>query len=78
MSRSNWGANDRDHFAAAWSATLSGCGVRGGACFGKTDDDGHKVADGEVGLTAVGAKLAHLHLGCVDVEKLLAGAPARQ
>lgn len=52
----------RDHFAAAWSATLSGCGVRGGACFGKTDDDGHKVADGEVGagdlfatiLTALG------------------------
>ena len=38
----------------------------------------HKVADGKVGLTAVGAKLAHLHLGCVDVEKLLAGAAARQ
>ncbi|MCC6366529.1 MAG: hypothetical protein IT165_23675 [Bryobacterales bacterium] len=33
----------------------------------------HKVADGKVGLTAVGAKLAHLHLGCVEVEKLLAG-----
>jgi uncharacterized protein (DUF1501 family) len=39
----------RDHFAAAWSATLSGCGVRGGACFGKTDEDGQKVVDGEVG-----------------------------
>lgn len=38
----------------------------------------HKVADGKVGLTAVGAKLAHLHLGCVDVEKLLAGKPSRQ
>jgi cytochrome c551/c552 len=38
----------------------------------------HKVADGKVGLTAVGAKLAHLHLGCVDVEKLLAVKPARQ
>ena len=38
----------------------------------------HKVADGKVGLTAVGAKLAHLHLGCVDVEKVLAGKPARQ
>ncbi len=52
----------RDHFAAAWSATLSGCGIRGGACFGKTDEDGQKVADGEVGagdlfatiLTALG------------------------
>ena len=38
----------------------------------------HKVADGKVGLTAVGAKLAHLHLGCVDVENVLAGKPARQ
>jgi cytochrome c551/c552 len=37
----------------------------------------HKVADGRVGLTEVGAKLAHLHLGCVDVEKVLA-KPARQ
>jgi cytochrome c551/c552 len=35
----------------------------------------HQVAQGKVGLTEVGAKLAHLHLGCVDVEKLLAAAP---
>jgi hypothetical protein len=47
----------RDHFAAAWSATLSGCGVRGGACFGKTDEDGHKVADGEVGAGDVFATI---------------------
>lgn len=39
----------RDHFASAWSASLSGCGVKGGAVFGKTDEDGHKVVDGEVG-----------------------------
>lgn len=38
----------------------------------------HRVADGKVGLTAVGAKLANLHLGCVDVEKLLAGNPGRR
>jgi len=37
----------------------------------------HKVADGKVGLTAAGAKLASLHLGCVDVEKVLAGKPAQ-
>jgi hypothetical protein len=37
----------------------------------------HNVADGKVGLTAVGAKLASLHLGCVDVEKVLAGKPAQ-
>jgi cytochrome c551/c552 len=35
----------------------------------------HQVAQGKVGLTEVGAKLAHLHLGCVDVEKVLAAAP---
>jgi cytochrome c2 len=32
----------------------------------------HKLTSGKMGLTEVGAKLAHLHLGCVDVEKLLA------
>jgi len=37
----------RDHFAAAWSASLAGCGIRGGAVYGKTDADGHKVIDGE-------------------------------
>lgn len=39
----------RDHFASAWSASLTGCGIKGGTVFGKTDDDGHKVVDGEVG-----------------------------
>jgi hypothetical protein len=38
----------------------------------------HKIADGKAGLTAVGAKLAHLHLGCVDVEKVLASKTDRQ
>ena len=38
----------RDHFASAWSATLSGCGIKGGTVYGKTDEDGHTVADGEV------------------------------
>jgi hypothetical protein len=38
----------RDHFASAWSATLSGCGVRGGSVYGKTDASGNAVADGEV------------------------------
>jgi cytochrome c551/c552 len=38
----------------------------------------HQVAAGKVGLTAAGAKLANLHLGCVEVEKLLAGNLARQ
>lgn len=38
----------------------------------------HKVTPGKLGLTDVGAKLAHLHLGCVEVEKLVAGSPASQ
>jgi cytochrome c551/c552 len=31
----------------------------------------HKIIPGKMGLTEVGAKLTHLHLGCVDVEKLV-------
>jgi uncharacterized protein DUF1501 len=38
----------RDHFASAWSCTLSGCGVRGGSCYGRTDAQGQRVADGEI------------------------------
>ncbi|MEQ8786781.1 MAG: DUF1501 domain-containing protein [Pirellulaceae bacterium] len=38
----------RDHYAAAWSCALAGCGIRGGVVHGKTDADGVSVADGEV------------------------------
>ncbi|MCA9064990.1 MAG: DUF1501 domain-containing protein [Planctomycetaceae bacterium] len=37
----------RDHFASAWSCSLSGCGIRGGVAYGSTDAEGHTVADGE-------------------------------
>ena len=37
----------RDHFASAWSTTLSGCGIRGGQAFGRTDETGQRVVDGE-------------------------------
>lgn len=47
----------RDHFANAWSMTLSGCGIRGGSVFGKTDDDGQNVADGQVGAGDVFATI---------------------
>jgi cytochrome c551/c552 len=36
----------------------------------------HKVTPGKMGLTKTGAKLAGLHLGCVEVEKLIASSPA--
>lgn len=38
----------------------------------------HQLTPGKMGLTEVGAKLAHLHLGCVDVEKILASGTAPQ
>jgi len=38
----------RDHFASAWSTSLTGCGIKGGACYGKTDALGNKVVDGEI------------------------------
>jgi cytochrome c2 len=41
-------------------------------------DTCHTLTPGKMGLTEVGAKLARLHLGCVDVEKLLASKPASQ
>lgn len=66
------GSLGRDHFGNAWSSTLSGCGVRGGAVFGRTDENGNTVADGEVGaeeffatiLNAVGINHTHeYHVG---------------
>jgi hypothetical protein len=38
----------------------------------------HKLAPGNMGLTEVGAKLAHLHLGCVEVEKFVASGSSPQ
>src|SRR5262245_33763622 len=38
----------------------------------------HKLTPDKMALTEVGVKLAHLHLGCVDVEKLIASSPASQ
>lgn len=41
------GSLGRDHFASAWSCSLSGCGIRGGSVYGKTDEEGRKVVEGE-------------------------------
>jgi hypothetical protein len=38
----------RDHFASAWSCSLSGCGMRGGSVYGRSDALGERVADGEI------------------------------
>jgi hypothetical protein len=38
----------RDHFASAWSVTLSGCGIKGGSVYGKTDATGNQVVQGQM------------------------------
>ena len=47
----------RDHFASAWSATLSGCGIKGGSVYGKTDANGQTVVDGEAGAAELFATI---------------------
>lgn len=47
----------RDHFASAWSCTLTGCGIRGGTVHGKTDADGKSVTEGKVGAGEVVATI---------------------
>jgi hypothetical protein len=47
----------RDHFASAWSVSLTGCGVKGGSVYGKTDALGNKVVEGEVGAAQVFATI---------------------
>jgi len=39
----------RDHYAGM-SATLSGCGIQGGAVFGATNEDGTEIIEGKVGI----------------------------
>ena len=38
----------------------------------------HQVTPGKLGLTEVGMKLQHLHVGCVDVEKIVASSDSPQ
>jgi hypothetical protein len=47
----------RDHFASAWSCTLTGCGIKGGSLHGKTDANGNTVTDGKVGAGDVTATI---------------------
>ncbi len=38
----------RDHWSRAWSIAMAGCGVRGGAVVGRTNDNGTAVVDRQV------------------------------
>ena len=57
----------RDHFASAWSATISGGGIKGGSVYGKTDAKGEHVIDGEIGAAELFATI-YQALG-IDHEK---------
>ena len=63
----------RDHFASAWSATLSGAGVRGGSVYGKTDKIGRSVVDGEVGPAQLFATI-YQALGINHQKEYMVGA----
>ena len=47
----------RDHFASAWSMSMTGGGIKGGACYGKTDATGNRVVDGEIGAAQLFATI---------------------
>lgn len=38
----------RDHWGTAWSIALAGCGIKGGACVGKTNPNGTQVIERQV------------------------------
>ncbi|MCZ2343699.1 MAG: DUF1501 domain-containing protein [Bacteroidales bacterium] len=47
----------RDHFASAWSMSMTGGGIKGGAVWGKTDPLGNTVSDQEVNAGTLFATL---------------------
>jgi uncharacterized protein (DUF1501 family) len=47
----------RDHFASAWSMTMTGCGAKGGAVYGKTDPKGNTVTHEEVNAASLFATI---------------------
>lgn len=47
----------RDHFASAWSMSMTGTGIKGGACYGKSDPTGNRVVEGEIGAAELFATI---------------------
>ena len=54
----------RDHWGTAWSVALGGCGIKGGAVVGKTNDNGTAVIDREVD----GGHLFHTYYRAVGLD----------
>ena len=63
----------RDHFASAWSCSLSGLGVRGGVAFGKTDPEGNTVVEGEASAADLFATILNA-LGVDHTHEYMVGA----
>lgn len=61
----------RDHYAGM-SATLSGCGIKGGVVYGKTNDQGTEIIDGKVGIPQFFATIFEA-LGIDHQQKFIAG-----
>ena len=51
------GSLGRDHFARAWSCSLTGSGIKGGSVYGATDKDGEHVKDNEIGAAELFATI---------------------
>jgi uncharacterized protein (DUF1501 family) len=54
----------RDHWDAAWSIALGGCGIKAGQAYGKTNEKGTEVVDGQVGA----GHLFHTYLRAVGLD----------
>lgn len=54
----------RDHWGTAWSIALGGCGIKGGAVVGKTNEKGTQVIDREVN----GGHLFHTYYHAVGLD----------
>jgi hypothetical protein len=54
----------RDHWSAAWSVALAGCGVKRGIAYGKTNELGTEVVDGQVDH----GNLFHTYLSAVGLD----------
>jgi uncharacterized protein (DUF1501 family) len=57
----------RDHFANAWSCSLTGGRAKRGLCYGKTDPDGQTVVEGKIDAGQLAATI--LKAAGIDPEK---------
>ena len=54
----------RDHWSKAWSIAMAGCGIQVGGAFGKTNDHGTEVVDGQVDH----GQLFHTYLRAIGID----------